>query len=286
MRVLLLTNDLNLDSGKDMSNLETFLEASPYVDYEKVEPPNIVDMEFDVVIIKDVKPDLMISKIRDDINDYLEKGGSVIISGQDNLGSIGIDEILPVIPEGQSFEEGEVEPLEHEILTDLTFSKIKGYENVKNKESAIAIADVVSGESRTALISYMSYGKGRIMYYGIPEKNNEFKLSASYPIIWNRALRFVSEFNNFDSMNKKTDEEGYAEVIGFNNEGNKDVAVNLLDEKESDTTMVDVDRIEKETGNDDSSFVTMQEDLMIYLIPFVLLLIFFEIYYIKRRGDI
>ncbi len=126
------------------------------------------------------------------------------------------------------------------------------------------------------------------MYYGIPEENNDFKVSASFPLFWNRALKYVSRFNDFDSLNLKSEELGYDDKIGIKESGNKKIAINLLNEKESNVvinTEIEsfINQISKEKGN---SFMLKQLDLIYFLIPFIILLIFAEIFFIKYRGDI
>ena len=81
---------------------------------------------------------------------------------------------------------------------------------------------------------------------------------------------------------------GYDNEIGIRKSGNKKIAVNLLNEKESD--VVKNDKI-KSFINDvnqgkKQSFILKDVDLIYFLIPFVIFLILFEIFFIKYRGDI
>ena len=127
-------------------------------------------------------------------------------------------------------------------------------------------------------------GKGNIVYYGILDKQSDFKTQTSYPIFWNDLLNFLAETGDITNYNFKIHEKPLLDKVGIYDNGNK-IAVNLLDELESD--------IAKETiALDETGFVSgiseekVVVNLDLYLIIFAILIMLFEIFYIKLRGDL
>ncbi len=275
MSVLLITN-------RKESYIIDFLSSSPYINLEISEPPDMPSMEYDAIVFAHVDKELILKKITDDLSDYIKNGGALIVHGQDNLNSMGISDMLPVDIGGKK-EETEPTVIQHEITKDLTFSKIVNYWEATLKESAVS---VVNAEG--SVVAFWQYGKGNVMYYGIPEDKNDFKISASYPLFWNRALRFISKFNDFDSLNRKSYELDYDDKVGFIEASHKTIAVNLLDEKESN--VLGGEEMETFTmeigGGKESSFVVEEFDLLLIILPLIIFLMIIEILFIKYRGDI
>ena len=73
---------------------------------------------------------------------------------------------------------------------------------------------------------------------------------------------------------------------GYFNIGNKRVAVNLLNERESDLNYKSTDVKEYTTGNLEKIKSDVDYKISIYGIIICLLLIMFEFFYIKIRGEI
>lgn len=277
MKILLITNNEN-------SFLKDFLLSSPYIKLDIVKPPKIPKINHDVVIINDVKKNMFLSKISDDVKNYVYKGGALIINTQKDYNQLGVYDISPVKTNQEIISEADPIIIKNEVTKDLTFSKINNFYKTTAKENSITLVS----SNNSAIVAFKTYGTGNVMYYGIPEENNDFKVSASYPLFWSRALRYVSRFNDFDSLNRKSNELGYDSEIGIRKSGNKKIAVNLLNEKESD--VVKNDKIESFINDVNQgkkqSFILKDVDLIYFLIPFVIFLILFEIFFIKYRGDI
>ena len=278
MKVLLYTNN-------EDTYLNDFLESSPYINLDIAFPPRSPKIEHDVVIINAVDKEKMISKVRDDITEYVSGGGALIINSQDDIGELGLEGLLPVkILEGTEEKgEGKIE-LVQDVTQDLSFPTLFNFPRVEKKDKSVVLVSA----NGFPVITYAQHGKGKVMYYGIPEKDNDFKVSASYPLFWSRALRFISRFNEFDDLNRKSDELDYDENIGFLEGTTKTTAINLLNEKESTVTgqsgfesfMTEI------LSSDNNNFVEKKFDLLLVLIPLIVLMIIIEVFFIKFRGDI
>ncbi|SEH05172.1 vWA domain-containing protein [Candidatus Venteria ishoeyi] len=279
MKVLLITNNKK-------TFIKDFLQSSPYIDLEISEPPHLTKVNHDIVVVDQVSKEYFITKIIDDVSDSIKKGGALIINTQEDLTELKIQELLPIEASSDIISENEISFVQNEITTDLTFPKV--YNTITTKLKPEGISILYSGENQIA--AYQKFEEGQVMYYGIPEKDNDFVYSASYPLFWNRALRFVSKFNNFEDLNRNTWEIGFDKEIGFIEKGQKTIAVNLIDEKESMITQNSnlesfVNEIKSDNINE-NTFVEERFDLLKIIIPLILFMILFEIYFIKRRGDI
>ncbi|MEA3398886.1 MAG: VWA domain-containing protein [Patescibacteria group bacterium] len=280
MDVLLLTN-------KKDGYLIDFLTASPYINLEIVEPPKIPNVKHDAVIIYDVNTEMVLSKTRDDIVDYVNEGGALIIHSQNNLKSLvsKFSEVMPVEIDGERIQEAESKiEFEHDMTTDLSFSKVNNFYKTTIINGSVSLVTA----SKNPIIAYREINEGRVMYFGIDETQNEFKISANYPLFWNRGLRFLSSFNDFDTLNKLSYETGYDIKTGFYEKGHKTIAVNLLNVDESSINN-DIEYFNTELKKDETqrdNFLDRNFDLLKIIIPLIILIAILEILFIKYRGDI
>jgi hypothetical protein len=316
INVLLITNE-------EKSSLKAALQASQDILLAISNPPlaHMVDgkaikfTDFDIVIIGDVgkegdKEGILKGRFRE-FQDYMDKGGKLIITGQEDLGELAQTdrsrkifwELAPVAITGI----GNKTRICFKIFNQFTEqfeenncpSESQSYLKADPAENSIVIA---SATDNSPMIAY----KGSVFYYGIIDPKSDFSSLSSYPIFWNELINFMVKTEDINDYNyiagtsivipeqrvrtpsssiKTTklllDEHGLYE---FNS---KKVAVNMLDEKESDiskeTDIIEQDKKEFKTSTE---LKKKKIDLDYYLIILVLSIIFLEIFYIKRRGDI
>jgi hypothetical protein len=276
MKVLLITNNKN-------TYLHDFLRSSPYIDLQILEPPLIPTTNFDVIVFDNVKKELMLSRIKDELITYVSEGGSLVLTRTENIEDYSFEEILPVELSYEVIRNMQTNSYE-ELTKDLVFGTINQFKNAKLKQGSVALLD---GNLAT-LIAYSKYNKGNVLYYAIPEDNNDFKFTTSFPLFWNRALRLISQFNEFENLNKKSEDFGFEERLGFIEQGTKTIAVNLINEKESEVTAETgiINFIESSKFEKQSLFIKKNYDLNLILIPLIFLILFIELLFIKYRGDI
>jgi hypothetical protein len=276
MNVLLVTNNKN-------TYLHDFLRSSPYIELKIIEPPLIPTLEHDVIIFDNVKRQHMLNRIKDELIKYVFEGGSLVITRTGDLEQLNIDDLLPVEIDNKIIQKMQTNQYE-KITKDLFFGTISFFKNANLKEGSAPILD---GEFST-LIAYSNYEKGIVMYYGIPEENNDFKLTTSFPLFWNRVLNYITKFNDFDSLNVKSEEFGFEEQVGFIQQSTKTIAVNLLNEKESDIVADSkiISFIEETKFEKQSIFITLHWNLIYILIPLIILFLILELIFTKYRGDL
>ena len=167
---------------------------------------------------------------------------------------------------------------------DIDFGLVKRYIITEPKEGATSF---LNAEDDSSLITYKSYNKGKIIYYGLFDDENDFKFSPDYPIFWNNLVNFMLETEYIIDYNFRIGERTTINRAGFYEEGIKDVAYNLLDDAESDVSS-DPSLFAKEDADFVSKDIQEEQefDLTILMLIIVSLILLFETFYIKYRGDL
>lgn len=316
-KVLLITDD-----NSDLY-LRYALESSPDIELKRAIPPIIPELnEFDVVILGELNKDLLLPGTFADILSYVQDGGCLVILATTNLNEFqnsNLDALLPVWIDRliESNSEINVE-LDHEILEDVVPKNAEKFPNIvvkkyfRNtaKNKSVVIATVMD----SAVIAYHPIGKGKSAYIGInpnPEWSN-FYYSSTNPIFWLQLINWITReegslgitsFKTGDylplSENVKIktpsgrtiatkdlmlDEVGIYE-IDYSNGKNK-IAVNLVDEDESDIThsLKNLKTINDENFNIRTELVDVKKEFYLYLLVIVILFLLVEVYYYRQRG--
>ena len=311
VNVLLITNKRN-------TNLENALLASRDIGLNVVNPPvltlntnsdRIEPFEHDVIIVHDInnvgRRDGILPGTFQDLSNYVKGGGKLIITAQDDLNEF--DKLdLDIVNLNNLVQDTKRVCLDvvNEITKTLQdcFSTVSQYFDATADEDTNVIASVLDKPA----LAVKEHFKGKIFYYGIIDRASDFRTLPSYPIFWNSLVNFMAEAEDIRDFNTKTgkvvtvnqqkvktpssslttsrvilDEVGIYEFSG------KKIAVNLLDETESGVTKESV--LE---GESESAAVLKERSieknfsLSIFILLLVFLLLLFEVFYIKRRGDI
>jgi len=278
--------DVLLITNAKTSYLMKALQSSKDVNLQITEPPIVQGIESnEIIIINDIDGNLILPGTLEDISREVVNGKSLIITAQEDLNQIGISWVLPV----ELNEKANNTKVCVKVINEFTkqfennkcFATLRNYFKTVPKNSTIS---VIEADDSSPLLALGNRGKGNVVYYGILDEQSDFKTQTSYPIFWNELLNFLAETGDINNYNFKIYEKPLLDKVGVYDNGNK-IAVNLLDEYESD--------IAKETiVLDETGFVSgiSEEKVVInldlYLIIFAILIMLFEIFYIKVRGDL
>jgi len=280
IKILVLTN-------KKKSFLMDALQASKDTELEIRVPPIVkaYELNHDIIVIDSVKESILPADIKD-ISSYIEKGHSLIITAHDKLSALKLSELNPVNigPAVTKNTKVRIDIL-NEFTKDVDFNTTRKYLKANSKNNSIVVASMADN---SPLIAYMLHGKGKTFYYGIFDDYSEFKKTLSYPIFWNNVIKFLIETENVHDYNTKIGNINAIEFkkAGIYEKGGKQVAVNLLNEKESG-----INRDSKEF-EDEVRFIeksTMRKSNFKFVIPLILsaiLLMLLELVYIKKRGEL
>jgi hypothetical protein len=311
--VLLITNRYN-------TNLENALLASRDIGLNVVNPPvltlntysqRIEPFEHDVIVIHDINNvgsrDGILPGTFQDLSNYVRNGGKLIITAQADLNKFNMVD-LDIVNLKTLFQDTKrvcvdvINEMTKQFESDTCFSTVSQYFSTAPDEDITVIASI----SGIPVFAVKEHFTGKIFYYGIIDEASDFRTLPSYPIFWNSLINFMAETEDIRDFNAKTgkvvtidqqrvktpsssfstsrvifDETG---IYEFNN---RKFAVNLLDEKESDVTKESVLKQEDESAEVlREQGVEKNFSLSVLLLIGVFLLLCFEVFYLKRRGDI
>lgn len=256
------------------------------------------------------------------IENYVRNGGNAvfIVSGAlvPEKTEVGLIKLLPVKPigiEGAENGLGVEESLKSSITKDIRSDEIsvRKYLNATERTGSTTL---VALENGVPLLSYWQVGKGTVFYMGLSDELgdnawNNFHNLPEYPVFWIKLVEWlggagdISEYNlntgtltslskteeiktpskTFTSNRILFDEVGVYEISG------KKIAVNLYNDRESNTTVDASELIQRSVAEDGPKLVrsdsyTAKKDITDYLIGIMFLLILLEILIIRGRGEL
>jgi hypothetical protein len=256
------------------------------------------------------------------IESYVRNGGNAvfIVSGAlvPEKTEVDLIKILPVKPvkidEAENGLEVE-EVLASSITKDIRSEEIsvRRYLNATERTGSTTLVTLENG---VPIISYWQVGKGTVLYMGLSDEMgdnswNNFHNLPEYPVFWIKLVEWlggagdISEYNlntgtltslskteeiktpskTFTSNHLLFDEVGVYEISG------KKIAVNLYNDRESNTTVDASELIQRAVAEDGPKLVkadsyTAKNDITDYLIAVLFLLLLIEIYIIRSRGEL
>jgi len=207
------------------------------------------------------------------------------------------------------------EVLKSSITKDIRSDEIsvRKYLNATERTDSTTLATLENG---VPVLSYWQVGKGTVFYMGLSDELgedswNNFHNLPEYPVFWIKLVQWlggtgdISEYNlntgTLNSLSKteeirtpsKTftsnrvlfDEAGIYELSG------KKIAVNLYNDRESNTTVDASELIKRAVTEDEPKLVkedsyTAKHDITDYLIGVMFLLILLEILIVRQRGEL
>ena len=293
-----------LISNTKGSSLLSALRASPKIEVETTRPPVIPEFTQDVVILHEVTPELILPGTFFDISKYLERGGSFILTAQNEVDQIKEINKLNLLSFAGKFDKTSVcvavvNEFTKYLGENKCFTEVNTYYRITPADDAITI---FSNDEKEPLLVM----KDKAVYYGIIDKFSDFRKSPAYPIFWITLLDFLTQKEDIQQYNSKggirvpsiqgkvttpsglvesnfvlLDEAGYYDIDG------RTLAVNLLDEEESNiaqTQRVFDEQQTALTAEQQIKQVEIQLDMVFMVL--VMVLLFLELWYVKRRGEL
>ena len=258
----------------------------------------------------------------DIIENYVRNGGNVVFIASEALApnktEVGLVKLLPVKPIGVEEAEnglGVEETLQNSITKDIKTEEIsvRKYMNATERTGSTTL---VATEKGIPVLSYWQVGKGTIFYMGLNDELgdgawNNFHNLPEYPVFWIKLVEWLGGIGDISEYNLKTgaltslskteevrtpsktlatnrllfDEVGIYEI------SDKKIAVNLYDDRESNTTVDASELISRAVAEDEAKLVradtyTAKNDITNYLIGVLFLLILLEILIVRGRGEL
>jgi hypothetical protein len=251
--------------------------------------------DYSIVVLHNYTRDSLLPGTMDDLHSFVEDGGTLVFEAEDDLALLDTKRLLPVEVSGRAKPSGF--KVESSDLTNGLEFGVSGYLKATLKVGAAALASAPEGP----VLAYWNVGRGRVVYLGMNDRWGDFHLQTSYPIFWYRLLE--SSFPAAVELNFKTGtvlplvttktvaaphatietSDLYLGDAGFYGLGDRTIAANLLDEKESDIMVKKISNTQSEITLG-TKVEKMHLDILFSILAIILLAL--ELYYLKHRGDI
>ncbi len=283
----------------DYDYLTKALKSSPDIDLHIIRPPRmtittygekIEDLKLEITIVHKVNKDDLIKHAFVEYSRLVDNGSAFIITAQDDLERIDFEDLLPVKLAAAASDKTKVCV---DIFNYFTkrFQENRCFTNSRRYYKALPLDNTVviaSADDQSPMIALKEKNNGKLVYYGIFDDYSDFKLDEDYPIFWDNLISFLIKEEDIREYNKRFDDDAALGInkIGVYEKEGKFIAVNLLNEKESDISK------ESEVSSEEKNFISKSEkqkiplQLAIHMLVLSLVLMFIEIIYIKFRGDL
>lgn len=287
--------------------LQAYAEAwNDEATVEKGEPPVMPVVDHDVIVLSDVTTDNLPGSVISRIKEAVAEGSTLIVTVQDDLEELNLDDILPVTFADEPLRNQKVDVTMANVLTAVTggvsITTVDKYMAATAKENTVTLAATPDG---VPILAMGSYGEGTVVYYGIFETNSTFKYDVSYPLFWLQLIDYVIGKDTIETLNYRIGEkvvfdneipvqapsgkQKNMESIEFDEIGvyeykDKQVAVNLLNKVESNVNYIN-EEFESSLLEAETEKITSKQPLTKALIITMLIVLFLELLYIKMRGD-
>ena len=258
----------------------------------------------------------------DRIENYVRNGGNAVFIASEALSpektEVGLVKLLPVKPIGVEEAEnglGVEETLQNSITKDIKTEEIsvRKYMNATERTGSTTL---VATENGIPVLSYWQVGKGTIFYMGLNDELgdgawNNFHNLPEYPVFWIKLVEWLGGIGDISEYNletgaltslSKTEEVRTPsktlttnrllfDEVGIYEISDKKIAVNLYDDRESNTTVDASELISRAVAEDETRLVradtyTAKNDITNYLIGVLFLLILLEILIVRGRGEL
>ena len=295
VRVLLIANNAS-------TFMRNTLLASGEFEVTITEPPVIPSGDFDVYIVGAINPKQLLPGTFEDLVKKTERGATIIVTAQPNSGQLDYKGLLPVKIAGKS--DGGFVSIEqlNRFTKNIDFGKTNTIFDAETSGEQAVIATV----NKVPVMTIKPVGTGKLVYFGISEEN-DFKFSPHYPIFWTELIKFVTEQQDVKNLNFKAgenlllDEEETVRTpkqhvvrraalvldeVGIYTLQDRKIAVNLASELESDINRASPVGAKSKEYELKPVKETRKFPLETALLALALLLVLFEVFFIKYRGDL
>ncbi len=304
--VVLITN-LRDGEAPDRASMINYLEndyltkalrSSPDIELHIIRPPRMTittmgkkigDINPEIIITHKINNEDLIKHAFVEYSRLVDNGSAFIVTAQDNMDKIYFEGLLAVKLGGKQKKT--------KVCVDVfnyftkRFQENNCFTDSRIHYTSIPINDTIiiaSADDNSPMIAFKERNEGTLVYYGIFDDYSDFKLEEDYPIFWDNLISFLIKEEDIRDYNKKFEDETILGInkIGIYEKEGKFIAVNLLDDKESDVSSETEVSSNKEDFVSESEKQKVEMELAIHLLVIALIIMFVEIGYLKFRGDL
>ncbi len=283
LKLLLITNNKS-------KFVEAALNSLEGITLDIAEPPLITNEDYDVYIIHNINKNIILPGTFEAIKEKVKQGASVIIHAQPDSAAINYQGLNPLPLLNLSTTPTAIITDNINAFTrDIDFGTAKTFFTTDTHNTT-----TIASANGNTLISLTPLGDGVLAYYGILEKDSDFKLNPSYPLFWTGLINFLTDTPDLEDINLKTGTTIHTqdgtfhtlEKTGLVQIGDQTLAVNLLNEEESTINPTQT------FGKTITTYLLepvrdeVKTRLFYHLLLLGTLLVTLEFAYMKARGEV
>ncbi|MDV0444515.1 hypothetical protein MmiAt1_00410 [Methanimicrococcus sp. At1] len=255
----------------------------------------------------------------DALNSYVSSGGNLVFVAGTYLESanqtVNLSKMLPVrISETVSTQAGTpIYAVGSDFTSGLELNSVymRTYLNAETRNLTATAYPVMTMEG-VPIIAYGPYGNGTVFYFGLDDHSgedawNNFASFPAFPVFWIRIADYfagigdISEYNvkagtilSLSSNTEISTPDGTVttnrilfDTVGVYTVGSKKIAVNMYNDKESNTLTPQISGLENAGGGGDlPELYEIKNNLFYIFVILAAIFIILELYLLRKRGDI
>ncbi|MEZ5333998.1 MAG: BatA domain-containing protein [Methanolobus sp.] len=276
---------------------------------------------YSVVVVANKERALQSNEISS-LSSYLNNGGRVVFIASDIFSSENaateLQELIPVkVGSIEDTDDGVTLEVVQEtrLSEDIKYDEVAMYRFL-NVTPRVDSTTLVATEDDVPVLAYGTVGDGTVVYLGIndlPGEDawNNFHNLPEFPVFWFKLAGWLGGTGSVQDYNLKTgtvsalakeqevttpsgvetlsrvlyDQTGVYQVAG------KEIAVNIYNDRESDTSLEGTDVLERSQADDEPNIVrassyTAKNYLDTYMIIIAFALVILELLVIRKRGEL
>lgn len=308
-----ITRDVLYITGNEITPSLIALDLNPFTTTTRVDAAGIPSLSgyAAVIVSSSLSPG-----DTDKLSEYVRGGGNAVIIASPGLERM---DLLPVVPGSVSNRTSLNVVTPGRMTEGIDIGKVVVDKHFSASLKSGAVAFVEGGDS-SVMLAYWRYGSGLVIYSGLADPAgdniydplnediwNDFHILPEYPLFWKQVLEWISGSLDISEYNAKTGtfirlpavqtvktpddtvttDLLYLDEVGIYSLPGKEIAVNLFDERESN---LEGQEMEVSNGGEEVQYNIevrrAPKYLDIYLIITGMFFIFFELYYLRWRGEL
>jgi hypothetical protein len=287
----------------------------PYTTVKKADTKSLPSMSDYSIVFVSASPSQETAK---SLSNYVKGGGNAVIIASPELKDM---ELLPVELDDLS-NRTSLNVVQPSMITsgiDIDKIEVKKHFKARAKRGAVSL---IEGGDKSAMLAYWKFGKGMVIFSGLADPQgeniydplnenvwNDFHANAAYPLFWKQMLEWISGSLDVSEYNAKTGQfiklpaaqtiktPGDSvttdllllDEVGIYELPDKDTAVNLYDERESNLAGGGISETPQAAGKEISynvQTIRKPKYLDVYLIMAGIFLVVLELVYLRWRGEL
>lgn len=295
------------------------LELIPELTLTSVgEVPAEIPSDYQFVVVNMGERVLQAAEV-DALHTYITNGGNIVFVGGEYLEAgnqtVNLSKILPA--RLNATVETQIGVPIYAIGSDLTSGLdlndvyVKTYLNAETRDLADTVYPVMTNQG-VPIVAYGPYGNGTVFYFGLNDHAgdnawNNFASFPQFPVFW---IRMADYFTGIGDISEYNLDAGTLMVLPNNTEiitpegrtttnkvlfdkagiytiGQKKIAVNMYNDKESNTLLPRLDGVDNANeGGELPTIYEIKNNLFYIFAILAALFILAELYLLRKRGDI